>query len=316
MDITFGPVPSRRLGHSLGINNIPPKHCSYSCIYCQVGKTPEQEIKLHPFYPPDEIHRQVAERLIAIRAQCESVDYLTFVPDGEPTLDSRLGETIAGLRDLGLPIAVITNATLLWRDEVRAALNRADWVSVKIDSLDPAVWQRINQPHPELELAHILEGIRTIAVTFKGTLTSETMLIEGVNDSEQAIEDLATFLTGAGIAQACLATPIRPPSVAGIRGPEQSVVIRARNILTAHGIDVILLTESEGEDFAYSGDLRRDILAITAVHPLPESTLRSMVNKAGEDMEIVQKLLDHGQLRRVEHDGNIFHIRPGAEPLA
>lgn len=104
MDIAFGPVPSRRLGRSLGINNIPPKHCSYACVYCQVGPTPAQEITPRPFYPPEEILRQVRGRVEAVRARGEAVDYLTFVPDGEPTLDSRLGESIDALRELGLPI--------------------------------------------------------------------------------------------------------------------------------------------------------------------------------------------------------------------
>lgn len=102
-DIVFGPVPSRRLGRSLGINHIPPKHCSYSCCYCQVGPTPQPEIVRHAFHPPEVVCRAVAERLDVLRARGEAVDYLTCVPDGEPTLDIHLGELIDGLRRIRNP---------------------------------------------------------------------------------------------------------------------------------------------------------------------------------------------------------------------
>jgi len=99
----FGPVPSRRLGRSLGINNIPPKICSYSCVYCQLGRTLRMEIERRAFYEPEELIRAVRERVEELREGGERIDYLTFVPDGEPTLDSNLGEEIAALKDLGIP---------------------------------------------------------------------------------------------------------------------------------------------------------------------------------------------------------------------
>ena len=220
MDIAFGPVPSRRLGRSLGINNIPPKHCSYACVYCQVGPTPEEEISPRPFYRPEEILRQVRMRLEAVRAHGEAVDYLTFVPDGEPTLDSRLGESIDALRELGLPIAVISNASLLWYADVRSALRRADWVSVKVDSVVPGVWERINRPHGVLRLADILGGIQRFASEFAGRLVSETMLVAGLNDGDEDIAALGRFIAATRIAHAYLAIPHRPPAVAGVRGPD------------------------------------------------------------------------------------------------
>jgi wyosine [tRNA(Phe)-imidazoG37] synthetase (radical SAM superfamily) len=309
MEIAFGPVPSRRLGRSLGINNIPPKHCSYSCIYCQVGPTDTQEITPRPFYSPQEIRRQVEQRLDAVRLRGEAVDYLTFVPDGEPTLDSRLSETIDGLRDLGLPIAVISNATLIWREEVRAVLNRADWVSLKVDSVDTDIWRRINRPHPDLQLADILDGIRAFARTYNGKLVSETMLLAGLNDGEAAIQSLGHFLAEAGIPRAYLAIPHRPPAVSGVHGPDEQGVTRAYQILAARGVEVELLTGYEGEDFASSGDFQRDILAITAVHPLRESAVRTLAQKAGTDMSAVTHLLQSGELRRVAHAGESFYIR-------
>jgi wyosine [tRNA(Phe)-imidazoG37] synthetase (radical SAM superfamily) len=314
MDIAFGPVPSRRLGRSLGINNIPPKHCGYACVYCQAGPTAAREVAPGAFYPAREIRRQVSRLLEAVGARGEGVDYLSFVPDGEPTLDSGLGEAIDSLRDLGLPIAVISNASLIWRGEVRAALARADWVSLRLDSVDADAWRRVNRPHPNLELARILDGIRVFAREFPGALACETMLIQGVNDGEAAIAALGGFLREAGIRRAWLAIPHRPPGVAGARGPDEAVIVRAHQALAALGIDVGLLTGHEGEDFAYGGKLRRDLLAITAVHPLRESAVRVLVDKARADMGVVARLLDSGELRRVVHEGEAFYLRrPRAE---
>ena len=134
--IAFGPVPSRRLGRSLGINNIPPKVCSYSCAYCQVGKTIQMEAQRRPYYSPQEIYEEVKEKVESSRSQGLAIDYLTFVPDGEPTLDANLGKEIDMLKPLGIKMAVISNASLIWDESVREDLKKADWVSVKVDALD------------------------------------------------------------------------------------------------------------------------------------------------------------------------------------
>jgi wyosine [tRNA(Phe)-imidazoG37] synthetase (radical SAM superfamily) len=309
MDIAFGPVPSRRLGRSLGINNIPPKHCSYACVYCQVGPTPEQEITPRPFYLPEEILRQVRSRLEDVHAHGEAVDYLTFVPDGEPTLDSRLGESIDALRELGLPIAVISNASLLWYADVRSALCRADWVSVKIDSVVPRAWERINRPHGVLRLADILGGIERFATEFGGRLVSETMLVDGLNDGGEDIAALGRFIAATRIGRAYLAIPHRPPAVAGVRAPDEALVLRAFRTLTEQGIEVELLTAYEGDVFAFGGDLRAEILAISAVHPLRTSAVQALLQKGGGSMALVDELLAAGELHRLEHAGEVFYLR-------
>ena len=130
--IVFGPVPSCRLGRSLGINNILPKICSYSCVYCQLSRTLDMRVKRQAFYDPDELVRTVRRRVEELRAAGEGLDYLTFVPDEEPTLDAHLGEEIAALKAPGIPIAVISNASLIAREDVQEDLSRADWVSLKM----------------------------------------------------------------------------------------------------------------------------------------------------------------------------------------
>ena len=142
--ITFGPVPSRRLGRSLGINNIPPKVCTYSCVYCQVGKTRRMQVERCPFYEPEGIFKSVRKQVLKAKKRGESIDYLTFVPDGEPTLDTNLGDEIDLLKSIGIKIAIITNASLIYREDVREDLMKADWVSLKLDSIRKASWRKIN----------------------------------------------------------------------------------------------------------------------------------------------------------------------------
>ena len=128
--LTFGPVPSRRLGRSLGINNIPPKVCTYSCVYCQLGSTIKMRIKRQNFFKPSEIQKEIKKKIEKVHEVGENIDYLTFVPDGEPTLDINLSREIDLLKPLGIKIAVITNASLIWREDVRNELIKADWVSL------------------------------------------------------------------------------------------------------------------------------------------------------------------------------------------
>ena len=136
MSVVFGPIPSRRLGRSLGVNNIPPKICSYSCVYCQVGLTDSMSIQRKEFYPPTEIVNEILEKVEQLKKSDETIDYISFVPDGEPTLDVNLGKEIQLIKPLGINVAVITNSSLLWDKDVRDDLILADWVSVKIDTVD------------------------------------------------------------------------------------------------------------------------------------------------------------------------------------
>jgi len=308
-DITFGPVPSRRLGRSLGINHIPAKHCSYSCRYCQVGPTQQPEIVRHAFHAPEVVCREVAQRVKTLREHGEAVDYLTFVPDGEPTLDSHLGDLIDSLRPLDLPIAVISNASLIWHEDVRADLAKADWVSLKVDSVDAATWRALNRPHPQLELAAILDGIRAFAAAYRGTLASETLLVAGVNDDAAGIGAVANFLAGAGIHLAYLAIPQRPPADPQVACPDEAVVTRAWHILQQRVERVELLTAYEGDEFPPLDDPRGQLLAITAVHPMRESAVRALLTRAGADMTLVRELLDSGALRQVSYRGEFFYVR-------
>lgn len=308
--IPFGPIPSRRLGWSLGINNIPAKACSYTCLYCQVGPTTRKIIEPQAFFTPAQILEAVTTQVDTVHRSGSVIDYLSFVPDGEPTLDLHLGESIHALKPLGIPIAVITNATLLWREEVRARLAEADLVSVKVDSVIEAVWQRINLPHRDLRLPMILDGIRRFAQDYGGTLISDTMLVAGVNDGLDSLTATAEFLAEIAPRTAYLAVPTRPTTVHDLQAPDEAALVRAHEIFAAHLAQVEMLLGQESEPFAHTGDARADVLSITAVHPMRETALRRLLRDDEAGWGIVETLLAEGSLKVVEHAGERFYLRP------
>lgn len=309
MTIAFGPVPSRRLGRSLGINNIPPKSCSYSCLYCQVGTTLGKTVVPQVFYQPEAIREAVESQLQKVRAINESVDYLTFVPDGEPGLDINLGKSIELLRPLGIPIAIISNASLLWREEVRSAMSKADWVSVKVDSVEKTIWKRVNRPHETLQLSDILDGIRHFAQAFTGELVTETMLIEGINDSQDSLARTAEFIHEIRVAKAYLAIPTRPPADPNVHGPSETMLNSAYQLLASQVPQVEYLIGYEGDAFAFTGDIQHDLLSITAVHPMRESAVRSLLEKAQTEWQVVDQLVAEGKLVETEYQGERFYLR-------
>ncbi len=307
--ITFGAVPSRRFGRSLGINNIPPKHCTYSCVYCQVGRTGQLSHKRQTFYAPEEIVTEVTKRVGQLRANKQTIDYLTFVADGEPTLDRHLGATIRQLRPLGIKIAVITNASLLDLPDVRAELLGVDWVSLKVDTVDPPVWHTINRPHPDLHLDEIMKGMQQFAAQFHGALTTETILVRSLNDSADQIEAVARFVAELKPATAYLAVPTRPPAEPWVEPPASEALNRAYQVFRQHCPAVELLTGYEGDAFASTGNIETDLLSITAVHPLRDDALRSLLGKCSADWTAVQHLLNTGHLTIANYNSHRFYIR-------
>ncbi|MHC1742843.1 MAG: radical SAM protein [Syntrophobacteraceae bacterium] len=308
--IAFGPAPSRRLGRSLGINNIPAKICSYSCVYCQLGRTPSRQIGVRDYFPPDRILRDVRLRASLLCERGQHVDYLTVVPDGEPTLDRNLGEALRFLkRDFRVKTAVITNGSLLWREDVRAALSRCDWLSIKVDACMEATWRKANRPHPRLKLDRILDGILRMKGAYEGELVTETMLIRGVNDGKSDLDALAEYLTVLQPATAYLAIPTRPPAEKWVRAPEEAVVNGAFQLLSRRLARVELLTDFEGSAFGFSGNPEEDLLSLASVHPLREDAAGHWLKEAGADWSLLSTLLREGRMVEMEYNGNKFYLR-------
>ena len=309
--IAFGPVPSRRLGRSLGVNNIPYKICSYSCVYCQVGKTLHMSIERRMFYDIKDILRDVKKKVKSILAKGEKIDYITFVPDGEPTLDINLRKEAELLKDLDIPIAIITNSSLMWDDDVRDDLEIFDLVSLKVDAVTKSLWKKINRPHKDLELDNILEGILEFSKVFRGKLITETMLIDGIDYSKEIIK-IAKFLEKINPTKAYIAIPTRPPCEKWVKPANENIVNYAFQMFSESlGSDKVeLLITHEGTDFVpIEGDVESELLSMTSVHPIREDSLDVFLKRAGVGWEVVERLLSEGKLVEIEYKGKKFYIR-------
>ncbi|MEA3406601.1 MAG: radical SAM protein [Chloroflexota bacterium] len=307
--IAFGPVPSRRLGKSMGINNIPPKICTYSCVYCQLGRTIKVQIDREEFYAPEEILHSVQSKVRSARERGEIIDYLTFVPDGEPTLDINLGHEIELLQPLGIKVAVISNGSLIWREDVREELGKADWVSLKVDAASEEVWRRVDRPHGRLELAAIQEGMLEFAKDYQGELMTETMLVRGINDGEDDLRDVADFLARLQPDRAYLSIPTRPPAEEWAQAPDEKVINRAYQVLSESVERVEYLIGYEGNAFAFTGDVEEDLLSITAVHPMREDAVGEFLTRANADWPVVRRLIARGQLVEADYGTHQFYLR-------
>jgi len=307
--IAFGPIPSRRLGRSLGINNVPPKYCDYSCIYCQLGRTANRSAHRSSFYNPRALRLFVEERVREVRLTGERIDFLTFVSDGEPTLDLRLGREIRLLRPLGIQIAVISNGSLIWRDDVQHDLALADWVSLKVDSVDEQTWRRINRPHHSVDLRSIRRGMQQFAEHHPGQLATETMLVQGINDSEEQLSAVADFVVKLRPRTHYLAVPTRPPAERWVAPPDEETLNRAYQIFAERMARVELLVEYEGTEFTSTGSVEHDLLGVTSVHPMREDAVRALLERTGAQWSVVQKLIDRGLLRETKYRARRFLVR-------
>lgn len=205
----YGPVPSRRLGLSLGVDLVPYKVCCYDCVYCQVGATTDRTTRRRCFVEPHKIAEQVAEAL----QEGPAPEIITLAGSGEPTLYTDLTELEQALRRItSTPLALLTNGGLLWDPEVAAAASRFDLVAPSLDAADEATFQRINRPAAGLTFQKMLDGLRRFCGDYQGTLRLEVLLVAGVNDSPRSIKDLAHLAAELEVSFVDLNTVVRPPA--------------------------------------------------------------------------------------------------------
>jgi len=251
----------------------------------------------------------VKEKIEQVREKGEPIDYLTFVSAGAPTLDANLGREIELLNSLDIKIAVITNASLIWREDVRQDLQKADWVSLKVDTVSKEIWRRINRPQKSLKLEVILDGMLKFADTFKGELTTESMLIQGINDNNEEIEGIADFLAELKPNTAYLAIPTRPPAERTVTAASEQVINMAYQIFSKKLSSVEYLIGYEGNAFAFTGDIEDDLLSITSVHPMREEAVIAFLKKAGGKWVVIDRLVEDGSLMEVKYQGKKFYMR-------
>ena len=225
--IVYGPVPSRRLGLSLGIDLLPRKTCSYNCIYCQVGKTRNLQTAREEFFPLQQVLDDVDEAL----GSGPKPDVITLAGSGEPTLYSRLGELLLELGSrFGLPVVLITNGSLLWQDELREQAMAADIIVPSLDAGDAETFAEINRPHPELDFHEVVEGLRLLAKGHK-SVRLEVMVVPGVNDQRESLEKISTIIKDWSLLSVDINTPVRPVPGGAARPCGAGCLDAARQIL-------------------------------------------------------------------------------------
>jgi len=191
----FGPFVSPRFGRAIGINNVPSDICTYACQYCPGEQIAEKPSDRRTFYSPSALVKTLTEKIRVSLLTDKPLNYLVFMPDGEPTLDINLGQIIKLLAPIGIKIAVITNTSLIWQYGVQKDLALADWVCLKVDAVQENIWRMINSPHRSKYLLPILEGIQEFASYYPRRLVTETTLMQDLNDSEEHVAQIAYFLS-------------------------------------------------------------------------------------------------------------------------
>lgn len=307
----FGPVPSRRLGRSLGIDPIPFKTCNWNCVYCQLGRTTHATLARRVEVAPGRIAAEVREALQAHRPG--DIDWLTIVGSGEPTLYGSLGRLIGQIRRLTtLPMAVITNGALLHEPDVRAELLGADAVLPTLDAGSEALYQKINRPLDRLPFATFVEGLVAFRAEYRGRLWVEVMLVKGLNDSEQALRDIAAVLSRVRPDQIHVNLPIRPPSEPWVEVPGAEAVERALALLgpVAHVVAPTTLTVEIDPNL----DVAAAIVAILQRHPLTEHDFTRILPRwtADQIRQALDTLAADGRIQKIERHGRPFWSSAGA----
>jgi len=301
----FGPVPSRRLGQSLGIDPVPLKTCNWNCVYCQLGRTSPFRTERRYNYPNLEILSQVQDALEA--HQPREIDWVTFVGSGETTLNAGVGEMIQGVKGMtDLPVAVITNGSLLYLPEVREELFLADAVMPSLDAGNPVLYRRINRPHPTLTFERLTRGLIAFRESYEHNLWVEVMLVRGLNDTEEALLEIAGWLKKIQPDEVHVVQPTRPPAEEWVRPPDEEGLDRAHQILGE--IAKIILPAKGSFDLSYDEDLIKAITGIITRHPMKESELVDALTRwsPSDVRETLGNLAESGRAQIVIRDGVRF----------
>ena len=299
----YGPVPSRRLGYSLGVDILPFKTCSLDCVYCQLGRSSHKDIKRAAYFCLDEILAQIKEAV----GSGQKIDYITFSGSGEPTLNTILGPLILEIKKItDIPVAVLTNSTLLIDEEVREALKNADLVVPSLDAVTQDIFAHVNRPHSSIEIEDVIHGLKLFRQDFSGKLWLEVMLVKGLNDSPRHIHKLKETIALIKPDKIQLNTVVRPPAEGFAQPLDQERLFEIREQL---GSDAEIVVDfPKREQSLTEKNIQRAIVAYVQRRP---ATLTDLATSLGIHTNEVIKHLDRlcqaGQIRVVHHSDQIYY---------
>lgn len=303
MKYVFGPVPSRRLGLSLGVDLIPSKTCSYDCLYCQVGKTTCLSAEPKAFVPLDAVVKELKQSLERI-----TPDVVTFSGSGEPTLHSGIGEAIAFVKAWSdLRVAVLTNGSLLWREEVRQRVLAADVIMPTLSTANEATYRRIHRPHPDLLLSGVIQGLKALRKAYKGELDVEVVLLTGLNDSPEELDGLKKVLTDINPDRIQLNTVVRPPADGRALCLDRGKMEEVKTFF-GEKAEIIAFTAPKQRNQHYES-LSAAVMEMAKRRPVRAVDVGHALGLCAEEVEsLIKGLVVKGHLRSQVHRDEIYYL--------
>lgn len=307
----YGPVPSRRLGQSLGVDLVPLKTCTYDCIYCQLGRTPVRTIDRKPYVPIKRVIEQLEEKLSSL--PCVP-DYITLSGSGEPTLHSEIGRMIREIKArTKVPLAVLTNGSLLHLKGVRKALLPADVVIPSFDAGSAFIFRFINRPHGSLGFGQVLRGLREFRQEYPGKIWLEVMLCRGINDDEQAFSRIEEEATAISPDKIQLNTVVRPPAEDFAYSLSREKLEEAKKFFGDRA--EVIAAECPSRPSKVSELQEREILAMLERRPCSlEDILTSFGIPGDEAQACLKDLIGRGRIKFHTHNQIVFYTAPGRDP--
>ncbi|NVM44980.1 MAG: radical SAM protein [Candidatus Lokiarchaeota archaeon] len=305
MKYVYGPVPSRRLGRSLGIDPIPSKTCDYQCIYCQLGKTTNFTSERKNFYPLEEIYEEIEQ---SINKNKGEFDYITFVGSGEPTLCKSLGKLILKAKELSKkPICVITNGSLLYQDDVKDDLIFSDVVLPTLDAGDEKLFIKINRPHPSIKYEKIIQGYIDFRKEFNGKFWIEIMVMKGINDSREELFKIKKKIDLIQPDRIDINVPIRPPTESWVKIPDQDVIPILNDIFG----DYNNINFPEQGTFSVFGlNFEKELKTLLERHPMRlEQITETFSSKAVNEQDLLDQLntlASQNKIKKVIYNNQTF----------
>jgi wyosine [tRNA(Phe)-imidazoG37] synthetase (radical SAM superfamily) len=303
----YGPVPSRRLGRSLGIDLVPFKVCTYDCIYCQLGRTTDLTLERKAYVATEDIMAELAP----MWAAADQPDVISLAGSGEPTLNSAIGDVIRSIKQqTDIPVAILTNGSLLWMEEVQEALLAADLVLPSLDAGDDGLFQKINRPHPALSFEQMVDGLAAFTRRFTGKVWLEVLLLAGMTGTAREVEKIAAHVNRIHPERVQLNTVCRPPAetFATSLSADQ---LHALADLFAVPVDIIHYDETENTTSSAENIQVADILAMIDRRPCTaDDVARGLGIHVNAALKHLGALVTAGQLATKVNDGRNFYIPP------
>lgn len=293
----FGPIASRRLGRSLGISPIPEKVCNFSCIYCQIGRTNHMTNTRKEYYKTEDIIAEFKEYL----ADSDQFDIVTVCGEGEPTLASNMGEIIIGLKKLTeKPVAVITNGALLYDPQVRKELSYADLVLPSLDAGDACTARTIDRPHGHLDYEKSYQGLVDFTHEYQGEIWMELMLIDGINDSDEAIAAFRSKLEKLRYDRLYINTPVRPPAEANVNVITKERMAYAVEQLGGINLDIM----ASAGFFSEIQDSMEAVKSMIKRHPMSQFEIAGFLKSRNEaSEEFLERLCQDEEVEVIDYKG-------------